>query len=355
MNRYNPRDLAALAAALLECSGMPEDRAIEVADILLEADMMGHDTHGLQLLPAYLDELAAGRMRATGNYEIVSDRGAVAVWDGLWLSGVWLTLRGLEFAAQRAEQFGLGAVAIRRSHHIACLQAYLPRMTDRGLVPMITSSDPSLASVAPFGGLDPVFTPDPIALGIPTKADPILIDMSTSITTNAMTGRLAKAGQRMRGQWLQDHEGNLTDDPGVLTREPKGTLLPSGGQDHGHKGYNMALMVECLSQGLAGYGRGIAETQWGATTYIQVFSPEFFAGADAFTDRSSAIAAQCLASRAHPDAGAVRLPGQKGLERRRDAEDQGLLLPSMFVQGLVQRASDLGARVPQGLGGRNPG
>lgn len=346
MSRYSPSDLAVFAAGLLSAAGMPGDRAKKVAEILLEADLMGHDTHGLQLLPAYLDDLAAGRMRAAGDYEVVSEKGAVAVWDGDWLSGVWLTLQGLDFAAARAAEFGIGAVAIRRSHHIACLQAYLPRMTARGLVATIASSDPSLASVAPFGGLDPVFTPDPVAMGIPTAGDPILIDMSSSITTNGMTGRLAEKGQRTRGMWLQDHEGNLTDDPGVLMNEPKGTLLPSGGQDHGHKGYNMALMVESLTQGLSGYGRGIAEKRWGATTYIQVFAPAFFAGFDAFTERTTAIADLCRASRPHPAVGIVRLPGQKALERRDEAENRGALLPVGVMDALVTRAHGLGVAVP---------
>lgn len=349
MTSYRPRELSAFAAGLLARAGMPEERSAAVADVLIEADLMGHDTHGLQLLPAYLDDLAAGRMRAAGDHEVVSEKGAVAVWDGGWLSGVWLTLKGLEFAAARAEEFGIGAVAIRRSHHIACLQAYLPRMAERGLVAMIASSDPSLGSVAPFGGLDPVFTPDPIAMGIPTTDDPILIDMSSSITTNGMTGRLASAGRRTPGLWLQDHEGNLTDDPAVLVNEPKGTLLPTGGHDHGHKGYNMALMVESLTQGLSGYGRGVAEKRWGATTYIQVTAPAFFTGVEAFEERTAEIARRCRASRPHSSVSAVRLPGQKALQRRRAAVSDGVRLPTGVMDALATRADALGEKIPAPL------
>jgi LDH2 family malate/lactate/ureidoglycolate dehydrogenase len=342
MTKYDPRELTSFATRLLTSVGMPADRASDVAEILVLADAMGHDTHGLALLPAYVDDLAAGRMRAAGDYDIISEKGAVAVWDGGWLSGVWLTLRGLDFAAARAEQFGIGAVSIRRSHHIACLAAYLPRMVERGLVATVVSSDPSVASVAPFGGLDPVFTPDPIAMGIPTKGDPILIDVSSSITTNAMTTRLAKSKQRMRGQWLQDHDGNLTDDPAVLNAEKPGSLLPAGGHDHGHKGYSMALMVESLTQGLSGYGRGVAEKQWGATTYIQVISPAFFSGIEQFTERTSTLADLCLASRPHPDAGAVRLPGQKAMQRVRDGQAEGIRLADGIMDALRSRAAERG-------------
>jgi LDH2 family malate/lactate/ureidoglycolate dehydrogenase len=333
MTKYDPRELASFATTLLTSAGMPDDRAADVAEVLV-----------LALLPAYLDHLADGRMRATGDYDIVSKKGAVAVWDGGWLSGVWLTLRGLDFAAKCAEQFGIGAVAIRRSHHIACLAAYLPRMVERGLVATIASSDPSVSTVAPYGGLDPVFTPDPIAMGIPTKGDPVLIDVSSSITTNAMTTRLANSNQRMRGQWLQDHDGNLTDDPAVLNAEPPGSLLPTGGQDHGHKGYSMALMVESLTQGLSGYGRGIAEKQWGATTYIQVIAPSFFAGVDQFTERTSTLVDLCLASRPHPDTSAVRLPGQKAMERVRTGRVEGIRLADGIMDALRAKAAERGIR-----------
>ncbi|MET3923933.1 Ldh family oxidoreductase [Devosia sp. 2618] len=338
MTRYDAGALTAFGATLLARHGMPADRAQSVAEILVEADMMGHDTHGLQLLPAYVDDLISGGMTAAGEPTIVSDRGAVAVWDGEWLSGVWLTLQGMENAATKARTFGIGAVAIGRSHHIGCLQAYLPRLTEQGLMAIITCSDPSIASVAPYGGLDPVFTPDPIAVGIPTENEPILIDMSSSITTNGMTGRLGRSGERTAGLWLQDSNGNATDDPTVLNQTPPGTLLPAGGHDHGHKGYGMALMVEALSQGLSGYGRGIAEKRWGAATFIQVFDPEFFAGVGAYQERTSALVKLCLGSRPHAGMAAVRLPGQKALACKRDALKDGVPLVPSVVDALTKMA-----------------
>lgn len=345
MDRHPPASLIDFAARLLEAAGLDGDKCRTVAELLVEADLMGHDTHGLALLPAYLDALADGTMAGNGDPEILSDRGAVAVWDGGWRSGVWLTARGLDAAAEKAEKFGIGAVAIRRSHHIACLQAYLPRITSRGLVATIACSDPSVHSVAPFGGLDPVFTPDPMAVGIPTEGDPILIDMSASITTNGMTGRKAAAGEHLPGQWLQDASGALTDDPAVL--KSGGTLLPTGGQDHGHKGYNLALIVESLSQGLSGYGRGNHEARWGASVYLQVMAPEFFAGSAAFTERTGALVQLARNSRPHPDHKAVRLPGEAALRRRRDAIENGVtLFPGVFEK-LSSAAGRLGVPLPE--------
>jgi LDH2 family malate/lactate/ureidoglycolate dehydrogenase len=341
---FSPPALVDFATAALTRAGMDEDKAAVVGELLVEADLMGHDTHGLNLLDRYVAELRKGTLSGHGSPEILKDRGAVAQWDGNWLSGVWLTVKALETAAEKAHRFGIGVVNIRRAHHTACLAAFLPRVTSQGLVAIIASSDPSpaAASVAAFGGLDRVLGPDPLAVGIPTDGDPILIDTSASITTNGMTGRIAAEGGRLPGQWVQDAAGNLSDDPSVLAADPPGTLLLTGGQDHGQKGYATALLVEALTHGLAGYGRRNAERRWTAAIFVQVIDPEAFAGIDDFGAETGFLAAACRASRPHPDFGAVRLPGQRALERKREAERHGLTLRADIVARLEKLADELG-------------
>ncbi len=149
--RYAAADLAAFGRGLLEAAGMPPDRAADVADVLVEADLLGHDTHGLNLLPIYLREIEAGSMTLTGDPLTLADRGAAVTWDGRRLPGPWLVLRAYELAAQRARLHGTGTVVIRRSHHVACLAAYLERAAAQGLVLLVYSSGPSTRTVAPFG------------------------------------------------------------------------------------------------------------------------------------------------------------------------------------------------------------
>ena len=143
--------------------------------------------------------------------------------------------QAIEQALERVPEHGIAAVAIRESHHIGCLGSYLERATAKGCMILLTCSDPSEASVAPYGGTQALFPLDPIAVGIPTDGDPILIDMSASITTNGLTGRLHREGRRFPGNWAMTASGEPTDDPGVLFADPRGTLLPMGGREHGHK------------------------------------------------------------------------------------------------------------------------
>jgi LDH2 family malate/lactate/ureidoglycolate dehydrogenase len=347
--RYRAADLVAFARGLFAAAGCDGDKPQVIAEYLVEADLMGHATHGLQLAAGYLEEIEAGRMKTKGEPEVVGDRGAAVTWDGAMLPGVWLTVRAVDLGIERARTHGACTIAIRRSHHIACLATFLPRATDRGMLAMIASSDPADASVAPFGGLRAVFTPDPIAVGIPTDREPILIDMSASITTNGLTNRLRKEGRRYPGPWAMTGAGEPTDDPNALFTDPPGTLLPSGGKDHGHKGYGLALTIEALTQALPGYGRSAKPTGWGAGVFVQVFDPAAFGGTDAFRRETGWIAAACRDNPPAPGFAAVRLPGQQALANKRAALKDGVSLYAGIIEALRPWEEKLGVAVPRPL------
>jgi len=332
-------DLLALAAALLEKSGLDHAKAETVAELLVEADLMGHDTHGLALLPRYLEEIAAGAMTIEGEPHVIRDTGSCITWDGRRLPGVWLVAMALDLALDRAMIHGVATAVIRNSHHIGCLAAYLPRATERGYMLIISSTDPSNASVAPFGGTQAVCTPNPVAVGIPTGADPILIDTSASITTNNLVARVAREGGRLPAPWLISPTGEASDEPAVL--KDGGALLPAGGLDHGQKGYAWALIAEALTQGLSGFGRADAPRGWGGSVFLQVLDPQAFAGSAAFERQTGHLAAACRASRPRPGAPNVRLPGESGLARKRRALEKGLALQPSIMTGLQHWAQRL--------------
>lgn len=345
-HRYDANALSAFATNLFEAAGLTSDKAGMIAPLLVEADLMGHTTHGLQLCAPYLKALEDGTMRKEGGPEVLSDRGAVATWDGRRLPGVWLTARAVDQSVERAKLYGTASIAIRRSHHIACLAVFLERATREGCMVQIACSDPAVASVAPYGGTEPLFTPDPIAVGIPTGGDPILIDTSASITTNGLTGRLHSEGKKLPGKWVQDADGAASDEPGVLFTDPPGTILPIGGQEYGHKGYGLALMIEALTQGLAGHGRADPADGWGASVFIQVSDPTAFAGRDAFNRQIDHIVAKCLGNKPATPGIPVRLPGQNAIRKRRDAQKNGVSLYPGIIEALQPWAKKYNAVLP---------
>jgi L-lactate dehydrogenase len=206
---YTTEDLLSFATSLLEHAGLPSDRARIVAEVLLEGDLMGHSTHGLQLLAPYLKELDTNTMSKSGDPTVINDRNSALAWNGHYLPGPWLVVQALDVAFERVKVHPVVTLTIQRCHHIASLVAYLKMATDRGLMLVLAASDPDTQTVAPFGGIQPLYSPNPLAVGIPSDDEPILIDISMSSTANGLVGRFRQEGKRLPHPWLLDHQGNL--------------------------------------------------------------------------------------------------------------------------------------------------
>ena len=348
--RYRAEDLVRFAAALLDKAGLESGKSEVVAEILVEGDLLGHTTHGLQLLGPYLSDIEKGDMTKSGSPRVIADFPAAVTWDGMRLPGTWLTTQAIDLALERAKTYGTCTVAIRRSHHIACLAAYLKRVTDQGMMVMLISSGPETGGVVPHGGRGTgTHTPNPIAAAWPTKGDPVMIDVSMSITTHGLTGRLNKEGRKLPGQWVLDGHGNPSDDPAVVFNEPKGGLLPIGGLDHGHKGYALGLLVEALTQGLSGHGRADPIEGWAANVYVQVFDPRLFGGEEDFVRQTEWIANACRTTPPRPGFDRVRLPGEAGLRRREKQLKEGVELYPTILPSLQPWSDKLGVLAPTAL------
>ena len=194
-HKHHYQELLTFAKQLFVKSGLPPDRAQIVAETLTEADLMGHSTHGLQLLTPYLGELEKGTMQTQGSPEVINDSGSAICWNGNFLPGPWLIREAMEMAFKRIADHPVMTFTIQKSHHIGCLAAYLELATRRGLIMLLSCSDPKNKTIAPFGGLTGVYSPNPIAAGFPTEGDPILIDISMSETANGLIIRSRKEGK----------------------------------------------------------------------------------------------------------------------------------------------------------------
>lgn len=342
---YDATALVRYATRLLQHAGLSETMASAVADTLVQGDLLGHDTHGLALLAGYIKEIETGGMTREGEPRVVSDRPAAVLWDGQRLPGPWLLRQGLDLLTPRARELGTASLVIRRSHHIACLAVYLMRALQDDMLLVLACSDPNTASVAPYGGTQAVFTPNPLALGFPVTGGGVMVDISASITTNGMSNRKHKAGETFAREWLIDAQGRPSKDPAVLTAHPPGTLLPVGGLDHGHKGYGMALLVEALTGGLAGHGRADAPEGWGATVHMTLHDLQAFGGKAAFLRQMDHIAEQCRGNAPADAANPVRLPGERGLQKRADQLASGVRLHPSIAPALREAEQRYGFKL----------
>jgi LDH2 family malate/lactate/ureidoglycolate dehydrogenase len=344
--RYDFEALCDFATVLGEKVGLPRERARVQAEVLLEADLTGHTTHGLALLPGLLKSIETGAIRAIGDPEILSDRGSAVFWDANSLPGTWILTRAITEARQRITQHPVVTFVLRRVTHIAALGAYLRQATDHGLVITIMTSDPTMRTVAPALGRDGQLAPNPLAFGYPTEGDPILIDISTSSVANGWVRRRGAEGRRLPHPWLQDLDGNLSDDPRALFGDPPGTMLPLGGIELGHKGFALALMVEVLTAGLSGIGRADKPAAGSAPVFLQLLDPGAFAGAQALKREASWLADACRKTRPRPEAVRVRMPGDSALARRRAQLDSGVELYRSIMPDLKVWADRFGITAP---------
>ena len=349
-DRYPAEPLTRFAGDLLAAAGMEHDKAQTVARLLVLTDMLGRRTHGVALCPLYVEQLEKGLMTPSGEPECLRDNGAVVVWDGNYLPGLWLVHRALGIAFERIATHGVITFAMRRSHHIACLATLVKQATDRGYVAILATSDPAFGFVAPYGGREPLLTPNPFAIGYPGTRTPVLVDICASITTVSMTRQKAAAGDDFEHPWLLGAEGRPTRDPRVLEQtEPRGSLLLLGGLEYGHKGFGLALMVEALTQGLSGLGRKDTEKRWGGNVFLQVLDPEAFAGREAFLAQMDHLTERCQANAPLREGVPVRMPGEQAERSIAAARERGVPLAEPTAQLLSGSAERFGLTMPVAL------
>jgi L-lactate dehydrogenase len=165
-----------------------------------------------------------------------------------------------------------------------------------------------------------------------------------------MSNRLRAAGRRGEHDWWLDAQGRSTDDPAVLFADPPGTILPLGGLDAGHKGYGLALAIEALTGGLSGHGRADPSEGWGATVCVRVTDPQAFGGLAGFDRQTDWIARACREQPPADPARPVRLPGERGLARKRAQQHDGVALHPSILPALRPWADKLGVPAPAPLG-----
>jgi L-lactate dehydrogenase len=319
-------ELLSKLTSAFQSKGLDFEKAESTSRILLEGELLGHTTHGLALVKPYLDELQSGQIEKLGSYEMINSTATTETWNGRYLPGIWLTEKAIEKASEIAKKDGIGTVVIQKSHHIACLAAFLEKTARQNLMVIIACSDPRNKTVAPFGGKIPVYSPNPLALGIPTETDPILIDVSMSTTANAVVNRAAKNNEKLAGEWLLKSDGTTTNDPQTFFENPASTLLPLGGMDLGYKGFALGIMIEAMTSALGGHGRNDNPERWGASVFVQVIDPSKFSGENYFLKEMEFFKNQCLASTPLNAKNPVRMPGEKGLKRKKWNLENGLLI-----------------------------
>jgi len=246
-------ELRRIATRVFAAGGSSEAEAGLIADHLVEANLKGHDSHGVGMIPSYLRNLHAGKAAANEKGRVVSDGGAFIVYDGARGYGQIVAREATQLGIARAKENGVAVVALRNAHHIGRVGTYGEMCAAEGLVSIsfvnITDQRPA---VAPWRGGDARFGTNPVTIAIPGPSPdrPIIADMATSRIAMGKVRVARNKGQAIAAETLLGPDGQPTTDPNVMYRRPRGALMTFGE----HKGYALAFICEMLAGAVTGSG-----------------------------------------------------------------------------------------------------
>jgi LDH2 family malate/lactate/ureidoglycolate dehydrogenase len=240
----DPANLKAFGAAVYRSAGVPAEDAELAADTLVQADLWGHQSHGMLRLGWYYARLRSGAMKTRTECRLAVDGGAVAVLDGQDGIGQVVARRATEEAVRRARRHGVGMVSVRNSNHFGTCMYFTRMGAEQGCVMMLMSN--AGPNMAPWGGLKKKIGTNPWSIATPGGSHPpVVMDMANSGVARGKIYLANNRHQPIPDHWAIDKNGNPTTDPRAAL---EGFILPMAG----HKGYVMGVMVDVLSGVLSG-------------------------------------------------------------------------------------------------------
>jgi len=304
--------LTGIAQRVFAAGGSSEEEAGIVAGHLLEANLKGHDSHGVGMIPSYLRNLGGGKVKPNEPGRVVSDTGSIVVYDGERGYGQVVARNATLLGIERAKRDGVAVVALRNAHHIGRVGTYGEMCAAAGLVSLhfvnITDQRPA---VAPWRGGDARFGTNPLCIALPGPAPerPIIADMATSRIAMGKVRVARNKGEEIAADTLLDREGQATTDPNVMYQRPRGALMTFGE----HKGYALAFICEMLAGAVTGSGtmrpeRQEAESVTNGMLTI-VIDPSRIVDRSWMLDEIAAMAGYITASRRRKPDEPVLIPG----------------------------------------------
>ncbi len=322
---FKPASLARAIEAIVAAGGSEAREARVVAENLITANLTGHDSHGIGMIPRYVDSLMEGGLRPNRHPEVKFDGGALVALDGQAGYGQVIGLESTAIAIARAKQHGVCVMALANSHHLCRIGQWAEQAVAEGLVSISFVNVISRSIVAPFGGSDARFGTNPCTIGIPLAGQaPFILDMATSGVAQGKVRVAHNKGEKMPPGLLLDDQGLPTLDPRFGVVEPFGALTTFGL----HKGFGLAVVCELLGGALSGGGTWHTEDRSkkrvlnGMLTIL--IDPHKLGTAPVFEREAREFISWVKKSPPAPGSDRVRIAGEPERETRAKREKEGI-------------------------------
>jgi hydroxycarboxylate dehydrogenase B len=335
--------LKTLASIIFERAGWNTRDAKLAADHLVLANLSGHDSHGVGMIPRYMRAFRAGLLKQGQTLTTVMDSGALLTLDGGMGLGQVIGFDAMDIAIDRARQVGVVVLSLRNTHHLGRIGHWGEQAARAGFVAINyvnVIGRPPL--VAPWGGSQARFSTNPICIAIPRVAnDPIVLDFATSRVAHGKTRVAWKRGVPVADGNLLDHDGKPTNNPAVMWTEPFGALLPFGE----HKGFGLGFICELLAGGLSGAGAIPGRTNWDVIDNNMLsilIDPAKLAGGQSYEMETQRLIEWVYSTPAAAGFDRVRIPGEPEREMRARRGAEGIPIDPISWKEIVDCAASFG-------------
>ena len=322
---FGHRALARAIEAIVAAGGSDAREARLVAENLVTANLTGHDSHGVGMIPRYVESLLEGGLKVNQHPKTVFDGGAMLSLDGQQGYGQVIGLEAMETGIARAKQHGLCVMGLARSHHLCRIGQWAEQAVAAGLISLQFTNVISRSIVAPYAGADARFGTNPVTIGIPVPGEPpFILDMATSAVAQGKIRVAHNKREQVSSEWLIDDQGNPTSDPRYGVIEPFGALRTFGL----YKGYGLAVVCELLGGALTGGGTWHSGDRskkrvWNGMLTILI-DPQRLGTGDAFAAETTAFLQSLRQSPVAPGFDKVRIAGEPERESRARRERDGI-------------------------------
>jgi len=315
--------ITAIGQALFEAVGAPPPQALCVTDNLVQSSLMGVDSHGVMRIPEYLELVQQGSIIPGTDIEIEPTSDSTAIVDCGYNFGVIGAERAMQQAIELAKSHRVSSVITRRSNHVGRLGAFVQLAADAGMIGIATCNSPIYGHfVLPWGGREGRLATNPIAYAVPSAADPIVADISTSVAPEGKVRYHLNENKTLPTGWIVDAAGQPSTNAQDFYGPPRGGILPLGA-NAGHKGYALGLLVEILGSALAGVSSTDRETVGNGVCFI-VLNPAAFLPEQRFRELVSETIAYMKSSPPAEGFSEVFVPGEIEFRCRRERLQTGI-------------------------------
>jgi uncharacterized oxidoreductase len=346
---YSPAVLLDFSQRLFVAAGVPNDEAVIVARSLVDANLCGHDSHGILRVPQYVNFLRDQKLFCPAKLEILKETPALLTADGHWGMGQVQAYRVLERLLPKAKTLGIAGGTLRQCGHIGRLGEYAEWAAANGLALFTTvNSHGSGQRVAPPGGLQGRISTNPLCIGAPTPTAPLVLDFSTSVVAEGKVRVAFQKGSPIPEGWILNAQGVPTTNPGDLYEDPPGTILPFGGPQ-AYKGFGLGFMLDVLAGGLSGGECTRGDRPMGGrgnTVVFVLWDIDMFGGREHFLEAVGGLMEYVRNTPRAPGVEEIILPGDPERRSREQREKTGVPVSEGTWALLAKLAEELKVVVP---------